>query len=77
MGASPGNFGTVRCQLALRQVFVFTESYGLLKPEVMVFGAQDRFDADGNLTDATTRDLLRRQLEALVEWAVRVRGPRA
>jgi len=77
MGASPGNFGTVRCQLALRQVFVFAESYVLLKPEVMVFGAQDRFDADGRLTDETTRDLIRRQLEALVEWAVRVRGPRA
>lgn len=72
MGASPGNFGTVRAQLALRQVFFFTESYVLLKPEVLVFGARDRFDAAGNLTDETTRGLVRSLVEALVDWSRRV-----
>ena len=34
MGASTGNFGTARAQLALRQTFQFVESYALPKPEV-------------------------------------------
>ncbi|HEX3724225.1 MAG TPA: NAD(P)H-dependent oxidoreductase, partial [Nitrolancea sp.] len=36
MGASGGRFGTVRGQLALRQVFLFTESHVMLKPELHI-----------------------------------------
>ena len=74
MGASTGNFGTVRAQLALRQTFQFVESYVLLKPEVMVFRAAERFDDAGELTDETTRELVAQQLDALVAWARRVSG---
>jgi len=76
MGASSGMGATIRSQLALRQMFTFTESYALLKPEILVANAGERFDADGNLTDQPTRDLIRTQLEALVEWTQRVRVPR-
>ena len=69
MGASPGGFGTVRSQLALRQVFVFTKSYVLLEPEVHVSAAGDKFDAEGHLTDGTTRQNVRALVLALVEWA--------
>lgn len=69
MGASSGQFGTVRAQLAWRQVFIFTESYVMLMPELLVFEAAGRFDDDGNLTDDSTRALLRRHVEALVGWA--------
>jgi chromate reductase, NAD(P)H dehydrogenase (quinone) len=69
MGASPGGFGTVRSQLALRQVFVFTKSYVLLEPEVHVSAAGDKFDAEGNLIDAETRRNVRALVMALVEWA--------
>ena len=62
MGASTGNFGTARAQLALRQTFQFIESYVLPKPEVMVFRAAERFDDDGELTDETTRELVVAQL---------------
>ena len=68
MGASPGNMGTVRAQLALRQTFLFTESYVLLKPEVLVWRAADRFDAQGNLTDRATREHVSKLITALVAW---------
>jgi len=72
IGASVGPGATIRSQLALRQVFVFTESYVLLQPEILVANASERFDADGNLTDQPTRGIIRAQLEALIEWAQRV-----
>lgn len=72
MGASPGRFGTVRAQLALRQVFVFTESFAMLKPELMVSGAANLFDSEGNLQDEQTRNRIRSLIEALVNWAHRV-----
>ncbi len=74
MGASPGGFGTVRAQLALRQVFVFTNSYVLLEPEVHVSAARDKFDAGGTLTDGQTRQNVRALVMALVEWAQLLRA---
>jgi chromate reductase len=64
-GATPGQFGTVRAQLALRQVFLWTHSHVVIKPELLLFGAAQRFDEGGNLTDETTIDLLRELLTAL------------
>jgi chromate reductase, NAD(P)H dehydrogenase (quinone) len=68
MGASTGNFSTVRSQLSLRQTFLFTKSYVLPEPEVYVFRAGDRFDAAGNLQDEQTRSLIRQLIERLVRW---------
>ncbi|MFF5975453.1 NADPH-dependent FMN reductase [Streptomyces sp. NPDC012769] len=65
LGASPANFGTVRAQLALRQIFVWTDSDVVVKPEVHVFRSHERFDADGNLTDEITIELLQQLLSAL------------
>src|SRR5438067_8071217 len=45
MGATPGGTGTARAQLALRQSFVFTETYVLLRPEVLVARAHEKIDA--------------------------------
>lgn len=66
MGAAPTNFGSVRAQLALRQCFLWIDANVMGKPEMVVFRAQDRFDEDGNLTDESTRDLLRQWLEAFL-----------
>ena len=68
MGASPGGFGTVRSQLALRQVFVFTESYVLPKPELWVSRASEHFDPEGTLTDDSVLDEIRRLLDAFAAW---------
>jgi chromate reductase len=71
MGASPGMTGTARAQLQLRQAFVFTQTYALLRPEVLVARADEKFDAQGRLTDEATRTRLRELLEALVIWTRR------
>lgn len=73
MGASTGTVGTARAQDQLRQVFVFTKTYALDAPEVLVGNCSQRFDARGRLTDETTREFVRRQLEALIEFAARFR----
>ncbi|MFQ6327314.1 MULTISPECIES: NADPH-dependent FMN reductase [unclassified Nocardia] len=65
LGAAPTNFGSVRAQLALRQVFVWTESDVVVKPEVIAFRSHERFDDEGNLVDETTIELLQGLLTAL------------
>ncbi|WP_314612289.1 NADPH-dependent FMN reductase [Streptomyces stackebrandtii] len=65
LGAAPTNFGTVRAQLALRQVFVWTDSDVVVKPEIHVFRSHERFDAEGNLTDEVTIELLQLLLNNL------------
>ncbi len=81
MGATSGIGATIRAQLALRQVFVFTRSYVLPPPEVLVNNARTRFDERGNLTDEETRRFVRALLEALVDWTRRLQvaglAPRA
>jgi len=71
LGAATGLMGTVRGQLALRQSLLFTETYLLLKPEVVVMKAAEKFDADGKLTDEPTRKMVASLLEALGPWATR------
>ncbi|MFF5338385.1 NADPH-dependent FMN reductase [Streptomyces sp. NPDC013181] len=64
-GAAPTSFGSVLAQLALRQVFLWTDSDLVVKPEVIVFRSHERFDVEGDLTDPTTRRLLAELLDAL------------
>jgi chromate reductase, NAD(P)H dehydrogenase (quinone) len=68
MGASGGIFGTARAQYHLRQMFVFLNMYPVNQPEVMIGQAQQRFDANGNLTDETSKKLIRQLLENLITW---------
>jgi chromate reductase len=68
MSASTGRLGGARAQYHLRQSFVFLNLHPLNRPEVMMPYAQEHFDANGNLTDETTRQLIRQLLEALVQW---------
>jgi chromate reductase len=72
MGASIGMFGTARAQYHLRQIMVFLNMFPVNQPEVMIGNAAARFDADGNLTDETTRDFIRKLLESLVVWTRRL-----
>ncbi len=53
--------------------FVFTESFVMLKPELMVPRAPELFDADGNLQDPAIRDRVRAVIEALIGWTRRLR----
>lgn len=74
LGASTGNFGTVQAQLHLRQVLTHVGAMPLGKPEVLVARAEQAFDAEGRLVDATARGFLRDLLAALGRWIERV-GP--
>lgn len=51
MGASPGRLGTARSQLDLRTTFIFSQSPVIPGPEVIVTGAAEKFDDNGELTD--------------------------
>jgi hypothetical protein len=39
----------------------------------MIGQAQTKFDAEGHLTDAPTREFIAKMLEALVDWAARIK----
>ena len=72
MGASVGTIGTARAQYHLRQMFVFLNMFPINQPEVMIGNASQRFDAQGNLTDEKTKDLIRQLLQNLVDWTRRI-----
>lgn len=72
MGATPGMGGTARGQSQLRQAFVFTNSYAMPQPEVLVRRASELFDSDGRLTDEGTREHLVKFLTAFAAWIRRL-----
>ena len=71
MGASPSMTGSARGQSQLRQAFEFTNSYCMPQPEVLVFQAHQKFDADGRLTDEPTRQFVGKFLVAFEAWVRR------
>ena len=73
MGASPGTHGTSRAQYHLRQCCVFLNGLVMNRPEVMIPTAQNKFDADGKLTDQPTRDFITAHLAAFKAWVLRLR----
>jgi chromate reductase len=74
MGASIGAIATARMQYHLRQIMVFLNMHPLNRPEIMIGTAQDKFDAEGNLTDQSTRDHIAKAVEALATWTRQLRG---
>lgn len=72
MGASIGAIGTGRAQYHLRQMMVFLNMFPINQPEVMIGNASERFDAEGNLTDDTTKEFIRQLLQSLVDWTRRI-----
>jgi chromate reductase, NAD(P)H dehydrogenase (quinone) len=75
IGASPGMTGSARGQSQLRQAFEFTNSYCMPQPELLVFKAHEKFDAEGRLTDDATRRYLERYLIAFAAWTRRFLEP--
>ena len=72
MGASVGGIATARAQYHLRQIMVFLNMFPVNQPEVMIGNAGEKFDEDGNLTDEKTKDFIRKLLENLVAWTLRL-----
>ena len=74
MGASGGTTGTARAQYHLRQTCVFLNMFPINKPEVMIPQAQNRFDAEGRLTDETAKGLIKQLVESLQAWTLRLKA---
>ncbi|GAA4201300.1 NAD(P)H-dependent FMN reductase [Pedobacter jeongneungensis] len=66
MGATQGMWGTVRMQTAFLPVFTFLNMNPVLQPEVLIAQAQNKFDADGNLTDERTIGIIQKKVENLI-----------
>ena len=73
MGATPGMWGTVKMQVAFHPVFQFLNMRSVYKPEIVVNQASKKFDENGRLTDEMTKDLVRKQLQALKEMVLQER----
>ena len=73
IGASPGITGTARGQSQLRQAFEFTNSYCMPQPELLMFKAHEKFDAEGKLIDEQTAEFLEKYLVAFGDWVRRFR----
>jgi chromate reductase, NAD(P)H dehydrogenase (quinone) len=69
IGASSGESGTIRSQLALRQVFVYLDAYAMVQPEFRLPRAAEKCDETGLLVDGEQRERLRAYIVALVDWA--------
>jgi chromate reductase len=74
MSQSVGMLGGARAQYALRQSFVFLNMHPVNTPEVMVPLAAEKFDADGVLTDETSKDMIKNLLGNLVSWTRKLKG---
>lgn len=72
MGASPGPVGTARVQYDLRKVMVFLDAFTVNKPEVFISFAQNKFDAQGELTDEPTAKFITDLLLSLQKLKTRL-----
>jgi chromate reductase len=75
MSASVGVFGGMRAQYHLRQCFVFLNMDAVLQPEVAIGNAAQKFDAQGELSDATSRQLITQLMQNLAAKARAARAP--
>jgi chromate reductase len=74
VGAATGMSGTIRAQTHMRQMLIYSDSPCLLQPEVLIPRAHERFDAEGQLVDRSTRELLEKFGAAMVAFVERHRG---
>ena len=70
VGAASGMSGTIRAQLHLRQMLVYSDSPCMNQPEVLIPRAHERF-VDGKLTDQSTRELIHRFTTAFIAFVRR------
>lgn len=68
MGGSTGMSGTIRAQSHLRQILSFSNMMDMKKPEVYVQRIQEKFNAEGILTDEELKNHLKKFIAAFKEW---------
>jgi chromate reductase len=72
--ATQGPMGGARMQYHLRTSMVFLNAFTFNTPEIFVGLAQNKFNETGELTDAATKDFIKRQLEGFAKFVERVRA---
>jgi len=70
--ATTGPVGGVRNQYDLRRILTQLWGHVLPRPEVFIGNAATKFDAQGGLTDETTRKFLSDLLVGFKDWIVRM-----
>jgi chromate reductase len=75
MSAALSVAGGIRAQYQIRQSFIFLNMDAVVQPEVAIGNATQRFDDKGNLTDETSKKLIRQLLENLVAKARLAKQP--
>ena len=70
--ATTGPVGGVRNQYDLRRILTQLWGHVLPRPEVFIGNAQSKFDAQGRLSDETTRKFLADLLAGFKDWIVRM-----
>jgi chromate reductase len=71
ISVSPGAIGGFGANHHLRQSLVFLNVPAMQQPEVYIGGAAKLFDANGNITNETTRELLIKFMNAFAAWVVK------
>ena len=71
--ASAGPLGGARVQYDVRRILGQLWAHVLPRPEVFIGSAQGKFDAQGKLTDDTTRKFLSDLLLGFKDWIVRMK----
>ena|ERR1039458_7513539 len=68
VSASPGAIGAFGANHHLRQSLVFLNVPTMHQPEAYIGGADKLFDNSGKLTNESTRDFLRKFMQAIAAW---------
>ncbi len=68
VSVSPGALGAFGANHHLRQTLVFLNVLTMQQPEAYVGGAEKLFDADGTLVNESTREFLRKFMNAFAAW---------
>jgi chromate reductase len=71
--ASPGPMGGARVQYDIRRILGQLWAHPLPRPEVFIGNAASKFDAQGKLTDETTRKFLTELLVGFKTWINRMK----
>jgi chromate reductase len=71
VSVSPGNLSAFGANHHLRQSLVFLNMPAMQQPEAYIGGAAALFDAQGKLTNDSTREFMRKFVDAFAVWAER------
>jgi chromate reductase len=72
IGCTPYSLGAFGAQNHLRQVLMYLDMYPLQQPEFYLSNAAEKFDAQGDLTDADTKRRILELWAALIKWTNRI-----